>query len=415
LRPLLLIILLVFATACTSERRLADTFDQSKGALRRGDLVEALAGANRGLSSAPSDSEWAWAFRLLRGEILLLQRQTSEVAPLVSAVVPNATTFDEARARQKLLEARLLLTQNRLPDALASLEAARGAAPGHSEVQLESAWLDGQIRMRLGRWTEAETRLTDVVARAGAARDLYQQARALNDLGMGRVVRGRWDEALQRFERVLSFRELEPFTVYRAALLNAGICYARLGQFDRAVDVQRRAVDLHKGAGPRVDFERALGELGNTLLQGGEPRQALSFYEQALTTAEKADIRADAALWAGNLAAANVALAEWDDAERFNNQAKRLKAATGTGALVHNTLTAAQIAHGRGQFDEATRLFDDALAGAGSYPDVRWAAHAGLARVSIATAQPERAARHFEAALDVIEKTRSGCSQRNTN
>ena len=60
----------------------------------------------------------------------------------------------------------------------------------------------------------------------------------------------------------------------------------------------------------------------------GDPRQALPYLRQALTVAKESNLQADAALWAGNLAAANVELGEWDEAERFNDEAKRLKAAS---------------------------------------------------------------------------------------
>jgi CHAT domain-containing protein len=402
---------LLVAGACArtrNEQPLASTFDASKAAVRRGELDEARALAERGLSLAPPDSEWAWMFRLFRGEILLLQRQQpSEILPLLEAEVPADPAFDAVRARQKFLEARVLLTQNRLAEALAALDAGRRAAAGSRDLQFDIDWLDGQIRMRLGKWSDAESRLNDVIAQAAAAGDRYHQARALNDLGMGGVVRGRWDEALPRFERVLSFQDLDQLTIYGEALNNAGICYARLGEFDRAVATQRRSVGVHQGRGPRFSFVRALGELGNTFQQQGQPQQALPYLRQAFTVANESNLPADAAVWAGNVASANIDLRDWDEAERFNGEAKRLKTATRTGNLVHNTLNDAWIAQGRGRLDEATRLFDQALAGAESFADVRWGAHAGLAGIAIAAAQPDRAARHFEAALDTIEKSRS--------
>src|SRR5262249_25429836 len=107
------------------------------------------------------------------------------------------------------------------------------------------------------------------------------------------------------------------------------------------------------------------------------------------------------------LAAANIEAGEWDEAERFNDEAKRLKTAGRGSGLVNNTLNAAQIAQGRGQLGEARRLFDQALADAGTESGVVWWAHAGLASIALASAQPDEAAQHFEAALDVIEKTRS--------
>src|SRR5262245_6050811 len=365
MRRAALVTVLAAIVACScaidSDKRLASTFDAAKAAVRRGELAEARALAERGVALAQAGSPWAWTFRLYRGEILLLQHQPEEVLSLVREDVPAGAAFDPVRARQKYLEARLQLTQNRLTDALASLEAARRGGGATPEQRFEIEWFDGQLRMRLGKWAEGESRLTEVVAQAAAANDRYQQARALNDLGMGGFIRSRWDEALLRFEGVLSFTDLEHLTVYGEALTNAGMCYARLGQFDRAIASLRRSIDLHEGRGPRIDFEHALGELGHTFMQRGEPRQALPYLRQALTVSSESNLQADAAVWAGNLAAANVDLGDWDEAARFNDEATRLKTASRTGNLVHNTLNAAQIAQGRGRLDEATRLFAEVL------------------------------------------------------
>ena len=213
-----------------------------------------------------------------------------------------------------------------------------------------------------------------------AAGDRFQQARALNDLGMGSLVRGRWDEALPRFERVLSFQDLDSLSIYAAALSNAGICYSRLGEFDRALATQRRSVTLHTGRGPRADYAKSLAGLGNTYILQGDSRQALPYLRQALAVAKESNLQADAALWAGNLAGANVDLGDWDEAERFNEEAKRLKTASRTGNLVHNTLYAAQDRAGaRPAGRSESPLRAKRWPTAASDPAVRWSAHAGLA------------------------------------
>lgn len=359
------------------------------------------------MALARPQSEWYWKFRLLHGEILLLQHEPSDLDALVAAPLPPEPSYDALRARQKYLEALVQRSRGQFEPALRTLDAARRFAPDVADVQFDVAWLDGQLRMRVGQWAEAEKRLTAVVAGAAAAGDRFQEARALNDLGMGSVVRARWDEALPRFERVLSFRELEPLYVYAAALSNAGICYSRLGEFDRALSTQRRSVALHTGRGTQADFAQSLAGLGNTLIMQGAAREALPFLRRALSVAKGSNLTADAALWAGNLAAANVDLGEWDEAERFNHEAQSLKEASHTGSLVHNTLNAAQIAKGRGRLDEAAALFEKALGDGTSDPSVRWSAHAGLADVAMARSRADEASRHFEAALDTIEKTRS--------
>ncbi|HKB13865.1 MAG TPA: CHAT domain-containing tetratricopeptide repeat protein [Vicinamibacterales bacterium] len=405
----LVLVLLLIPTGCSwrTERRLASLFDEATFATRSDELSRAKTIAERGAALSRPDSEWLWKFRLLRGEVLLLQRQPGELPALVSATLPPGPAFDPLRARQLYVAALLQRSQNRFADALATLERARPLASRARDVRFDIARLDGQLRMRLGQWADAEARLNAFVAEAAAAGDRFQQARALNDLGMGSFVRGRWDEALPRFERVVAFNDLEPLSIYAAALLNAGMCYARLGEFDRAVALQRRSVQLQADRGRRAYLAQALGELGTTLLQEGDPQQALPYLRQALAAATESNLQADAAVWAGNLASANIDERNWDEAERFNEEAKRLKTAAGSASLVNNTLNAAEIASGRGRLDEATRMFDQAVAGGASPPEVRWSAHAGLAGIAIAAGHPERAARQFEAALDIIEQTRA--------
>jgi tetratricopeptide (TPR) repeat protein len=408
MKLVVIVLALAALSACTTDpqREVESTVGAARTAIRRGELVEARTLVERALAKAKPDSEAAWRLRLLRGDILLLQSQPAEVVPLVTTPLPSDPRFDPLRAQQKYLEARLMVAENRLADAEHALDAARRLGPA-VPLQLEIAELAGQLEMRLGHWSVADSRLQEVAARAGVAGDRYLQARALNDLGMGQLVRHRWDEALQWFNRVLSFNDLDQFTVYAAALSNAGSCYARLGEFDRALDMQRRAVSAHAGRGPRVDFEVALGELGNTFKQKGDAPQALSFYRQALAAANESKLTRDAAVWAGNLASANVDLGNWDEAERFNNEAMRLKEGGRSGDLIHNTLVAAAIASGRGRLDEAARLFDETLSAAKSEASVGWSAHEGLAEIALARSEPDVASRHFEAALEIIEKTRS--------
>ena len=59
--------------------------------------------------------------------------------------------------------------------------------------------LESQARFRLGQWDDAEQRLSAVKAAAGRADD-YRDAQAINNLGMSRLIRNRFDEALPQFE-----------------------------------------------------------------------------------------------------------------------------------------------------------------------------------------------------------------------
>ena len=384
-------------------------------ALWQGDLPRARSLVREGLSLAARDPDgpWVWTFRFLDAEVLLAERRFPDVLALVSASIPGGRALDPARAHQRYLEARSLAAQGRLPDALAALDRARPEAPG--DLRLDVDILEGQLRLQLGQWPQGEAALASVVERALAAGDRYRQAVAFANLGMGQFTRGRHEDALFWFERVLSFRELEHYTVYATALSNAGICYTRLGEFDRALATERRAFEIHERRGPRIYFVQALGQLGNLYLLRGDAAEGLPYLRRALEVAIEAGLDADAALWAGNLASALVDLGQWDEAERLNAEARRLGAASRSSKPAYHTLNAARIALGRGDLAAARRLFGEASGPAGAPgssadgpgPDVRWSAEYGLARVALAERQDGRARRHFEAALDTIEQSRS--------
>ncbi len=71
----------------------------------------------------------------------------------------------------------------------------------------------------------------------------------------------------------------------------------------------------------------------------------------------------------------------WDEAERFNEQARRLTPAN-SGRTLFSTLHAADIAAGRGNDDAAIRLFQQILKEPEAEAALQWAAHDGLATIA---------------------------------
>jgi CHAT domain-containing protein/tetratricopeptide (TPR) repeat protein len=391
-----------------SEPSLDELARSARLAIWRGELPAAETAIERGLAATAgdADSERAWSFKLLQAELLLEQRTPARAVELLGVEPPAEPRFDALRARQTYLIARAQRDRDQLPQALETLSRAREMAPDARDVQLAIDWLDGQIRFRQRQWADGERRLTDVVGRATGDGDRPQLAMALNDLAMSHVRRGRYDEALIWFERLLALRDLEQFTIYAQALSNAGICYGRLGLFDQAISSQQRAIEILRPRGPSLNLAQALGGLGNNQRLRGEGQQALPLLREAFTLAQQLGLKSEAALWAGNLASAYASLELWDEAERFNEQATHMAASPDTTRPVVSVMVAAEIAAGRGDFSRATALFEEALADPSGGAVVEWSARGQLATVAIAQRDPERAAKHFKAALAAIEKTR---------
>ncbi len=407
-RALAVLALAATACACGTGPDLDDAYSAAQSDLRRGDLAAAAGRIDpilegRGLAD---DAVWMWRFHLLRADLLISRLEMDAAQALLEAPLPADAEFDALRARQQYLLGRVLTTRGQLTPAAAAIEEALTLAPDDASLRLDADILTSQIQFRTGQWTAAEANLADVVARAALAGDNYRRAQALNNLGMGLLLRSRFDEAVSWFEQVLALDDVRQTTIYGQALNNAGICYARLGQFEKAVAAQERAVEIHRG-GRRLDYQQALGELGSTYFLQDDIETSITYLQQALTIAAEADIPADASLWARNLAAASIALGEWDEAARYNDEASRF-ATTNEGARrAFALVTSAQIAAGRGETEAATRLFDEALAISEDVPAVRWLAHDELARLAVAANRPDDAARHFEAAVATVAQARS--------
>jgi CHAT domain-containing protein/Tfp pilus assembly protein PilF len=406
-----LVVSILTAAACIdrSAGRADQALRAAEAALRAGALATALAevGQAEALSRSSPASLLAHSARLAHGEILLAKPDLKQAGPLIDAPVPDSPPFRALRARQMYLQARVAVLESRLNDALAAVDRALSITQPDDAEFLDAELLGGQIRLRLGLFEEAETRLRRIAADTERVGDRYRHVIALNTMGMGLLIRNRLDEALTWFERALSFADQEHTAVYSVAMFNAGACYARLGQFDRAVAIQKRAVARNEGSGAAGPYEVALGELGSTYLLQNDVTRAVPYLEKAIAVARDAGLDGDAALWAKNLAAGYIYAGKWDEAERLNEEARRLTPPERRHKLVFNTLHSARIAAGRNRNEEAKQLFEAALAAAGAEPNVQWGAHEGLARLATAAGDRLTARREFERALAVIERTRA--------
>jgi CHAT domain-containing protein/tetratricopeptide (TPR) repeat protein len=404
-------LLVAAAVACggRSDEEIEQALAGARQAMRRGAIDEALSSVQRVRANLDADPEsfHAHESRLLHAEILIGKPDLEHAGDLLGPQVPDQEAFGPLRARDRYLRARLQVARGHLADALSTADSVRLLGGNADGVRLDAQILTGQILLRLGRAAEGETRLKAAVEQAAALNDRYREVLALNNLGMGFVVRSRFGEAVPWFERVLTFEDLADTSVYATAMNNAGLCYARLGDFDRAVATQKRAVALHERRGAAAPLEQALGELGSTYLLMEDVALGVPYLTRALAVAEQADLRGDAALWARNLAAAHVHVENWDEAERFNEQARQLLGAEG-GQTLFTTLHAADIAAGRRDDDEAIRLFRQILSAPGAEAALRWAAHDGLATIARDSGDAGEAAVQYDAALRTLEGTRAG-------
>jgi CHAT domain-containing protein/Tfp pilus assembly protein PilF len=383
-------------------------YEAARHSVRCGELNRALEEiAEAETRAGDPSSEWSWKLRLLRAEVHLLLRETTAAQSLLNASLPSGTAYRSIEVRRTSLLAQVKGALGHFAEAIQTLETARQQAIAASadDERLDIDTLHAQMLLRLKNWTEANTLLEDVVSRASDRGDTYRLAVALHNMALGHLLRKKYDEALRLFQRLLGLKDIQNFMVYGTALTNAGISLGRMGQFDKAVELQQQAVKTHESRGRRTFLGLALGELGTTYLLQDDPRQALPYLSRAfeVSTSTRAP---DAPLWAGNLAKVAIDLGNYEQAEHFNQEAIRLKTAL-KRSTIYNTYYSALIATGRGQVQDATRLYEAVLRAPDGSPGLQWESHDGLARVALSAGRKRDASDHFDAALRIIRATRS--------
>ena len=145
------------------------------------------------------------------------------------------------------------------------------------------------------------------------------------NLGVSRVLRTRYDEAIPYFEDAAALAGPRSRTIYFLARSNLAICYSQLGEHDRALEILSQSVAQNERSGAKYYLLNSLGETGRTYMIKGDPKAALPYLERALSLASEANLTRDAAVWAGNLSECHSELRDWHNAEAFNQEAIRLR------------------------------------------------------------------------------------------
>ncbi len=388
-------------------------YEQASTALRRGEFSQVIELSERNLkahakSSSPDgyrDVQW----RQLEADALLNRDGNGdpERARLLLAL-PLRADQDAGPlgvVRRRLVAYDALHSQGDVKTTDAVLTEAEQLASSLS-LQTELAavrLLQGRLLVRKDP-ESAERKTREARQIAVASGDKYHEAASLLTLGMFRINRFRFDEAIPFFQDAQAAAakgSAQP--IIQAALINLGLCYSFLGDFDEAsahFEQARQRLSQSETVGK---WSSLWGELANVHMHQNNPEKAIPLYRQALSLARGID---DKSLWARNLTAALIANRNWEEADKVNAEVPRL---TSESAVVAK-LNQASIASGRGRYDEGIRLFLECIRAGTPAPEDLWEAHAGLAAIYEKVGDRKSANLHFEKALSQIELTVSQVS-----
>jgi CHAT domain-containing protein len=354
---------------------------------------------------------WAGKLRLLNAQCLLAGNRIDDAWAVLLSGEIRGSPHAVIGARRRMLEAAVLNRRDRFGEADAAFEDAwaKASAAADSdtliEIQLSRA-LSYARRQDLARGRVFLDSAHDLALRHN---DGYHQAAALLNIALFAAKRSRFDEAALTLQRVLAQCERRSDTgiIRAAALGNLSMCYSRLGDFERAIEMRRQAIAFQEKAGLRLYLSQSFGEMGYLHLLAGDAAQAAPWFEKASNLAQATGAGTETALWQGGLAQALTLAGDLDAAEQATRQALKLRSAIkDPGGEAWIRLTEARIAARRGRQDDAIHVLRNVLSST-EEAQLAWEAHADLAQIFSGLGQPILARRHHREALRLIEHTTS--------
>jgi CHAT domain-containing protein len=218
--------------------------------------------------------------------------------------------------------------------------------------------------------------------------------------------RGDYQEAVERFDRVLRFAHVVgakgPASITAG---NRGYAYLRLGDTQEALSGFEEAQQMAKELGNAAVQATWLANIAGVYIAQQQFERALHYAQESVAVAETLGEAGRIALTLSNLAQVEIELGRYADARKHNEQALELyRHVDLPSEQQFALLNQARIDGATGAPDAA--LKDLARLAASKDLPLRWNAQAIMARIYRAQGQPGEAERMYKAALDTGDQAR---------
>jgi CHAT domain-containing protein len=235
---------------------------------------------------SPADVTWALQFRLLEAEILLRQDKTQDAIAILTTPGTSLPTQGDLAIKYNLLSG---VAHTRLDDSSRGdqqlREARRLAEVSHSALIADVLRAEGLELRDAGSLDQATEKFRSSLAIARRSGNELLQASDLLDIGNDSLLADHFDQALYLLQASASFaRSTQARRQLQLATGDMGWAYASLGDFERALVQFREAEQLAHEIGMTRNRAVWLQDAGLVEYKLGELEVARRYEEQALQT-----------------------------------------------------------------------------------------------------------------------------------
>lgn len=290
----------------------------------------------------------------------------------------------------RLLQAEILLRQNRPKDVLALLTGGV-SFPGAGDIAIERNLLCGRAHYSLGSAREADQELRE-------ARRLAESAHS----GLiGEVLRiealderdsGNSDKAIEKFRSSLVVAHERGDSLLEAAdLVDIGFWSLQSGHFDQAVASLQEAANFAQSVQARRQYQMALGNMGWAYQNLGDFDRALTNFQEAELQAKEIGMTSYRVIWLQDAGLAEFKLGNLEQARKYDEEALQyaltLPAANEINQIVNIETNLALLLWQQSQYGAAKSHTDAAMLAARNSKDVNVVAYAMFIQGLIAARQ----------------------------
>lgn len=356
-----------------------------------------------------SNPEWAWKFRILEAESLLLRGMSRESLALLHSQ-PIAPVAKDVVIEMLAIEGVAYARVRSFPDADRSLNRAEQlCAVTADSVCGKVIRARGVLALERGQPQEAARLFAESLAFAHAHADRFLEASALLNLGAYALKEHHFDEAIGWLEpaRALS-TNLGAESIALKAVGNLGWAYYNLGDSEKALALSNEAEQRAVGIGDVFDQLSWINNAGYVYADLHDLPRAKQAYLQAYGFAKTIDSKDDIYNALRALALVSV---ESDDLGAAGNYAtEALELAHGGNnrrdelyPLLVNGLIAARAHDG----SHAERIFHEVERDSHADASLKWRSQHALATLYEDENRPEAADREYQIALSTFEGARA--------
>jgi CHAT domain-containing protein/tetratricopeptide (TPR) repeat protein len=356
---------------------------------------------------ALSRPDWAAAFRVELGKVLIYQGASGEALPLLQQPLPAQSSI-ELQVRRSIFLAFAQGRLGRFDQAEQSLLEAERLRP-EGVLRAEALSTRGSIDLEKGDLDDAERAFQASLAGARLNGDLFLQTRALTNLGLVALQEEHYEDALVRFGDASKLaKAIGAKMGLEKAIGNIGFVYYKTGDFQRSLtnstEAERQASELRLPS-DQVAF---LNNVGLSEYRLGNLEAAHAFYKQALSLAQSIQNQTEILNAHVNLGFLLLRLNKLNEAEVHVREANRIAALRKSErAGLEPLLLDALLLDKRGDRQASIKTLLQLEGRATDVPSLRWEAESTLAHIYSEDGRTADAVRWFQRSIETFRRQRS--------